>query len=88
MTILPRATDRFEEWLRIPLSAEAEDPRFEMRRAHPSEFEEIYDLVDASFGVRRPRVVYDWLYRRNVSGMANCWIASNSITNSSSFSNA
>jgi hypothetical protein len=73
--MLPKSGDRFEEWLRTPLSAEADDPRFEMRRAHPSEFERIYDLVDASFGVRRPRVVYDWLYRRNVGGMANCWIA-------------
>ena len=74
--MLPKTRDRFEEWLRMPLPREAGDPRFEIRRAPPSEFERIYDLVDATFGVARPRVLYDWLYRRNPAGMARCWIVS------------
>jgi hypothetical protein len=74
--MLPKTKDRFEEWLRMPLPREAGDPRFEIRRAPPWEFERIYDLVDATFGVARPRVLYDWLYRRNPGGMARCWIVS------------
>jgi hypothetical protein len=56
--MLPKTKDRFEEWLRMPLPREAGDPRFEIRRAPPWEFERIYDLVDATFGVARPRVLY------------------------------
>ncbi len=74
--MLPKTKDRFEEWLRMPLPREAGDPRFEIRRAPPWEFERIYDLVDATFGVARPRVLFDWLYRRNPGGMARCWIVS------------
>jgi hypothetical protein len=72
---LPKLPDRFDEWLRAPLPYESSDPRFEIRRADPSEYPSIYDLVDAGFGTRRPREVYDWLYRRNPRGLARCWIA-------------
>jgi len=72
--MLPRVADRFEEWFEAPLRAESSDPRFEARRAHPSEFERLYDLVDAAFGVKRPRSVFDWLYRENPGGVAHCWV--------------
>lgn len=73
--VLQRPTrDRFEEWLSIPTPVECPDPRFEVRRAHPSEFEVLYDLVDSAFGVKRPRPMYEWLYRRNPFGLARCWI--------------
>jgi hypothetical protein len=68
------ARDRFEEWLSIPVPVECPDPRFEVRRVRPSEFEMTYDLVDCAFGVKRPRPVYEWLYRRNPFGLARCWI--------------
>ena len=71
---LPKLPDRFDEWLSVPLPYESSDPRFEVRRADPSEYPAIYHLVDASFGLERPRAVYDWLYRRNPRGPARCWI--------------
>ncbi len=70
---LPR-TDRFEEWLRAPAPLESQDPRFDVRRAVPADFERIYDVVDEGFGVKRPRPLYDWLYRRNPFGLACCWV--------------
>ncbi|HVN86091.1 MAG TPA: GNAT family N-acetyltransferase [Candidatus Binatia bacterium] len=66
--------DRFEEWLRAPAPLESTHPRFDVRRAIPSEFDAIYDLVDDSFGVRRSRALYDWLYRHNPYGPARCWV--------------
>ncbi|MBI1814817.1 MAG: hypothetical protein HYR72_07555 [Deltaproteobacteria bacterium] len=66
--------DRFDEWLRYPLARSSSDPRVEVRRAQSAEFERIYDLIDEAFGVRRPRALYDWLYRRNPHGIARCWI--------------
>jgi hypothetical protein len=71
--MLPGRQGEFEEWLR-PARYDSPDPRFEVRRALPSEYEHIYPLVDAAFGVRRPRAVYDWLYQRNPRGRALCWI--------------
>jgi hypothetical protein len=71
--MLPKVQDRFEEWLRTPPPCEAAHLRFEARRAPPSGFEPIYDLVDAAFGVRRPRALFDWLYRQNPGGIARCW---------------
>ncbi len=62
--------DRFEEWLHAPVPLESTDPRFDIRRAVPAEFDAIYDLVDESFGFQRPRAVYDWLYRHNPYGTA------------------
>jgi len=47
---------------------------FEVRRARPEEFERIYDTVDAAFGRKRPRELFDWLYVRNPGGIARCWI--------------
>lgn len=65
---------RFEAWLSVPLPPQPPHPRLEVRRAHPSEFEKIYELVDEAFGNRRSRALYDWLYRRNPNGTARCWI--------------
>ena len=66
---------RFDEWLRAPAPLESAHPRFDVRRAAPAEFERIYDLVDEGFGVKRPRALYDWMYRRNPYGLARCWVA-------------
>lgn len=72
--MIPTPADGFEEWFRVPVVVEGADPRFDVRRAHPDEFERVYDLVDAAFGRKRPRALYDWLYRRNPCGRAQCWI--------------
>ncbi|HVN88066.1 MAG TPA: GNAT family N-acetyltransferase [Candidatus Binatia bacterium] len=69
-----RCPDRFDDWLRVPVPLESTHPRFDIRRARPEEFEAIYDLVDESFGRRRPRALYEWFYRRNPFGLARCWI--------------
>jgi GNAT superfamily N-acetyltransferase len=69
-----RLPDRFEEWLHLPVPLESTHPRFDIRRAPPAEFDAIYGLVDDAFGVRRPRALYDWLYRRNPYGRARCWV--------------
>lgn len=66
--------DVFDEWLRLPVEARSRDPRFEVRRARPEEFERIYEVVDAAFGRKRSRDHYDWIYRRNPCGRARCWI--------------
>lgn len=65
---------QFEQWLRAPVSGVPVDPCFEVRRAHPTDFDAIYDLVDEAFGVQRPRAEYDWLYRANPHGLARCWV--------------
>ncbi len=78
--MLPKAAHHLEEWLETPLREESSDPRFEARRAHPSEFERLYDLVDKAFGVKRPRAVFDWLYRTNPAGVARCWIVEEKTT--------
>lgn len=70
----PSAIDDFEAWYRTPDRAAQPDPRYRERRAHPCEFEAIYDLVDDAFGSRRPRALYDWLYRDNPRGPARCWV--------------
>ncbi len=46
------------------------DPRVEFRRARPEEAERIWALIDAGFGVVRPRAMYEWLYQRNPFGTA------------------
>jgi hypothetical protein len=71
---LPPAS-RFEEWLHAPAALESAHPRFDVRRAVPAEFDGIYDLVDETFGVKRSRPLYDWMYRRNPYGLARCWVA-------------
>lgn len=66
--------DRFEEWLHARVPLESMDPRFDIRRAVPAEFDAIYDLVDDAFGFKRSRAHNDWIYRRNPCGIARCWI--------------
>ncbi|HUI25890.1 MAG TPA: hypothetical protein VL403_07370, partial [Candidatus Kryptonia bacterium] len=66
--------DRFDEWLHAPAPLESTHPQYDCRRARPAEFDAIYDLVDESFGTKRPRPLYDWLYRRNPYGTARCWV--------------
>ena len=78
--MLPKAAHRFEEWFQTPLREESSDPRFAVRRAHPSEFERLYDLVDKAFGGKRSRAVFDWLYRDNPAGVAHCWVAEEKAT--------
>jgi hypothetical protein len=71
----PHVRDDFDEWFRVPVPLVSPDPHIEVRRAQPSEFERIYDLVDEAFGFKRPRPLYDWAYRHNPYGMARCWIS-------------
>jgi hypothetical protein len=78
--MLPRTDDAFEDWWRAPAPCESTDPRFEVRRARPSEFDAIFVLVDETFGVKRPRAQYDWLYRRNPHGTARCWLVSEKVS--------
>ncbi len=72
--MIPTPPDRFEEWLRLPVAGPEGDPRFEVRRARPEEFARIYDCVDAAFGRKRPRALFEWLYCDNPFGRARCWI--------------
>ena len=72
--VIPTPPDPFDEWLAVPIGAESNDPRFEVRRVRPEEFDRIYDCVDAAFGKKRPRKLYDWLYRANPYGLARVWI--------------
>src|ERR1700730_4249314 len=66
--------DRFEEWLHDPAPLESMHARFDIRRAIPAEFDDIYELVNAVFGLKRSPAEYDWLYRRNPYGIARCWV--------------
>ena len=70
----PARVDRFEEWLHAPAPLESMDPRFDIRRAVPAEFDRIYDLVNDTFGLKRSRARFDWMYRRNPYGTARCWV--------------
>lgn len=72
--LIPTPEDPFDEWMRLPVDAEPDDARFEVRRAHPDEFDRLYDLVDAAFGRTRSRPLYEWLYRGNPFGRARSWI--------------
>jgi len=69
-----RPHDSFQEWLATPVPSESADPRFEVRRAELADCERIYDAVDDAFDVKRPRAVYDWLYRKSPLGPARCWL--------------
>ena len=68
--------DLFDDWLSTPPAKRSEDPRFEVKQARPQDFERIYDCVDESFGVSRPRSVYEWRYRANPYGQARVWYVS------------
>jgi len=72
--VIETPADLFDEWMSLPLSVEGDDPRFNVRRAAPEDYERIYDCVDAAFGKKRPRALYDWLYRENPFGRARVWI--------------
>jgi hypothetical protein len=69
-----RPHDTLEEWLATPVPTECADPRFEVRAAELADFDRVYDAVDDAFAVKRPRAVYDWLYRKNPLGPARCWL--------------
>ncbi len=71
---LSGSADRFDEWFHLPIDFVSPDPRVAVRRARPTEFERIYDVVDEAFATKRPRALYDWLYRRNPHGVARCWV--------------
>jgi len=64
----------FEEWLNSPVERTSRDPRFEVRRATPNDFEQIFDLVDTVFETKRARAAYEWLYNANPMGVAHCWL--------------
>ena len=66
--------DPYEAWFNTPVDACSPDPRFNVRRATPEDFNRIYDCVDAAFGRKRPRELYDWWYLRNPYGKARMWI--------------
>jgi hypothetical protein len=72
--MLPNIKDRYEAWLRAPPVSDSSDPHIEFRVAAESEFERIFDLIDEAFGVRRPRALFHWAYRRNPLGPARCWV--------------
>ncbi|MEZ4290036.1 MAG: GNAT family N-acetyltransferase [Myxococcota bacterium] len=65
--------DTIEEFLRLPVGLESDDPRFVVRRIPPAEYERVYACVDEAFGRVRPRDHYDWMYRRNPYGHARIW---------------
>ena len=65
--------DEYDAFHAAPVSGVSSDPRFRVRRIPEQEFERVYDCVDAAFDSRRPRDVYDWLYRRNPYGRARVW---------------
>jgi hypothetical protein len=72
--LIPTPPDPFEEWLRTPTPDGPKDSPFIVRPAQLEDYEQIYDTIDAAFGRKRPREVYNWLYRRNPHGTARCWI--------------
>jgi hypothetical protein len=74
VAVIPTPADPFEEWLRLPVEALPADSPYEVRRALPDEFPRLWDVVDEAFGVKRPRPLFDWLYRANPYGTARCWI--------------
>jgi len=72
--VIPTPPDPFEEWYRQPIDELPADSRFVVRRARPEEYDRVYDVVDAAFERKRPRAVYDWLYRQNPTGLARVWL--------------
>lgn len=65
--------DLFEYWHQAPMGDSAGVPGYHVHRATPDDFEAIRDLLDDAFGVRRPRTLYEWLYRKNPRGPARCF---------------
>ena len=72
---IPTPPDVYEEWFREqPSLALPDDSPFTIRPARPEDFETVYETVDAAFGKKRPRALYDWLYCRNPMGLARVWL--------------
>lgn len=71
---IPVPADSLEEWLALPLGRESADERFAVRRLQEGEYESAWDCVDAAFGRKRPRALFDWLYRKNPYGRARVWV--------------
>ncbi len=78
--LIPTPADTFDEWLRLPIGSTPPESPFDVRRARPDEFDRLYDVVDAAFGTKRPRAIYDWLYKKNPTGLARCWILTERTT--------
>lgn len=74
--LIPTPVDDFDEWLRVPVAHRCEDPRFDVWRASPRDFERVWDVVDAAFHKKRSRALYEWQYLRNPSGTPRVWITS------------
>ena len=79
-TRIPIPKDIHDEWMAAPLGAQSEDPRFEVKRVPPERFEAVYDCVDDAFGKKRPRALFDWLYRDNPHGLARVWSTTEAAT--------
>ncbi|MBB83992.1 MAG: hypothetical protein CL931_09320 [Deltaproteobacteria bacterium] len=72
-TTIPIPKDPHDEWITVPLGEKNEDPKFEVKRLPPEQFEAVYDCVDNAFGKTRPRALFNWLYRENPYGLARVW---------------
>ncbi len=65
--------DLYDEFMRLEAPGESEDPRFVVRRIAEHEYEKVFTCVDQAFAKKRPRPLYDWLYRKNPYGRARVW---------------
>lgn len=72
-TLEDPGSDLFEDWYHAPMTDSAAVPGFHVRHSTPDDFGAIWDLVDDAFGVRQPRPLYEWLYRKNPRGPARCF---------------
>jgi hypothetical protein len=72
--MLPRRVEPLDDWLQAPVHARSADDRFQVRRASPADYAAIFELLDETFRDSRPASFNDWLYRRNPSGQARCWV--------------
>lgn len=72
--------DLFDEWMAQPLGLPEDQGDFVVRRAADADFEAVWDCVDDAFGRKRPRALYEWMYRDNPFGRARCWIVEEKAT--------
>ena len=75
-----REQDTFDDWYDTPIVYDCPEPRLEMRRARADEFDAVWDMIDLSFATKRPRAMFDWLYRRNPCGLARCYVGAERST--------